>query len=142
MAKTGRRSAAELALVHPAAGFARLRPPAELGKDEAQVWRQVVLACDAKHFQASDTPLLVRYCENVVLARRAAAALTAEGAVIGGRPNPWLVVAEKCDRALVALSMRLRISPQARMRRETTVPKGPPASIYDLMREQDDAEND
>jgi hypothetical protein len=50
--------------------------------------------------------------------------------------------AEKCDRALVALSMRLRISPQARMRRETTVPKGPPASIYDLMREADVAEND
>jgi hypothetical protein len=42
----------------------------------------------------------------------------------GGRVNPMLVVAEKCDRALVALSMRLRISPQARMRRETTVPKG------------------
>jgi hypothetical protein len=51
------------------------------------------------------------------------------------------IVAEKCDRALVALSMRLRVSPQARMRRETTVPKGPPASIYDLMREEDaDAE--
>jgi phage terminase small subunit len=84
--------------------------------------------------------LLVRYCENAVLARRAAAALTSEGPVVAGRTNPWLVVAEKCDRALVALSMRLRISPQARMRRETTVPKGPPASIYDLMREQDDAE--
>jgi hypothetical protein len=51
---------------------------------------QVVLSCDQKHFQQSDAPLLVRYCENVVLARRAAAALTAEGAVIGGRPNPWL----------------------------------------------------
>jgi phage terminase small subunit len=140
MAKTGRRSAAELAVVRPASGFARLRPPSELGKEEQQVWRQVVLACDPKHFQQSDAPLLVRYCENVVLARRAAAALIAEGAVTGGRPNPWLVVAEKCDRALVALSMRLRISPQARMRRESTVPKGPPASIYDLMREQDDAE--
>jgi hypothetical protein len=60
--------------------------------------------------------------------------------VVGGRVNPWLVVAEKCDKTLVALSMRLRISPHARMRRETTVPKGPPASVYDLMREVDDAE--
>jgi phage terminase small subunit len=137
MAKTGRRSAADLAVVRPAAGCSRLRPPSELGKDEAAVWRQIVLTCDDKHFQASDAPLLVRYCQNVVLASRAAAALDREGAVVGGRPNPWLVVAEKCDRALVALSMRLRISPQARMRREGSVPKGPPASIYELMRRAD-----
>jgi hypothetical protein len=65
--------------------------------------------------------------------RRAAEALTTEGAVLAGRPNPWLTVAEKCDGALVALSMRLRISPQARMRPETTKAKHP-GSVYDLMR--------
>jgi phage terminase small subunit len=85
MAKTGRRSAAELAVVHPGGGFTRLGPPSELGKEEAAVWRQVVLSCDAKHFQQSDAPLLVRYCENVVVARRAAAALAQEGPVVGGR---------------------------------------------------------
>jgi P27 family predicted phage terminase small subunit len=136
-----RRSAADLAVVRPDDGFARLRPPPDLGKDEKDVWRQIVLTCDQAHFQQSDAPLLVRYCENVVLARRAADALNREGAVIAGRPNPWLVVAEKCDRALVALSMRLRLSPQARMRREGTVPKGPPASVYELMRGAD-AEDD
>jgi phage terminase small subunit len=137
-----RRSSSDRAVIRPAGGFNRLRPPAGLGEDETAVWRQIVLTCDEKHFQASDAPLLMRYCENVILARRAAAALSAEGAVIGGRPNPWLVVAEKCDRALVALSMRLRISPQARMRREGMVPKGPPASIYTLMREMEDAEGE
>jgi P27 family predicted phage terminase small subunit len=137
MAKTGRRSAADLTVVRPAGGFTRLRPPSDLGKDEQAVWRTIVLTCHEKHFEPSDAPLLVRYCENVVLARRAAAALTAESPVIAGRTNPWLTVAEKCDRALVALSMRLRISPQARMRREGTVPKGPPASIYELMRAED-----
>jgi phage terminase small subunit len=116
MAKTGRRSAAERSVIRPAGGFnRRLRPPADLGEAEQSVWRQIVLACDERHFEPSDAPLLVRYCQNVVLARRAADALTAEGAVIGGRPNPWLVVSEKCDRALVALSMRLRISRQARL---------------------------
>jgi hypothetical protein len=45
-------------------------------------------------------------------------------AVIGGRLSPWVTVGEKADRAIVALSMRLRISPKARMRRETTAPKG------------------
>jgi hypothetical protein len=128
-----RRSAAELAVVRPASSFNRLRPPAELGEGERDIWTKIVLACDPQHFQASDAPLLVRYCQNVVLAGRAAAALTAEGPVVGGRPSPWLVVAEKCDRALVALSMRLRISPQARLRRETTAPKGAPASIYETM---------
>jgi P27 family predicted phage terminase small subunit len=142
MAKTGRRSAAELAVARPTGGFTRLRPPSDLGKQEAAVWREIVLTCDEKHFQASDAPLLIRYCQNVVLAQRAAAALEREGAVVAGRVNPWLTVGEKCDRALVALSMRLRISPQARMRREGTVPKGPPASIYSLMREMDDAEDD
>ena len=81
---------------------------------------------------ASDAPLLRRYCENVVLAQRAAKHLAADGAVVNGKCSAWLTVAEKADRALVSLSMRLRISPQARMRRETTKP-GPPPSIYDRM---------
>ena len=51
--------------------------------------------------------------------------------VIGGRTSPWLVVQEKSIRAMVALAMRLRISPQAR--RETPAAKGPPASVYDMM---------
>jgi hypothetical protein len=76
-------------------------------------------------FRPSDAPLLVRYVQDVVLAGRAAAALEREGAVIGGRPNPWLIVAEKCDRALVALSMRLRVSPQARLRADGMAVKGP-----------------
>lgn len=136
-----RRSAADLAVVHPADRFTRLLPPAELGKEEQAVWQQVVLSCDEKHFRPSDAPLLVRYCQNVVLASRAAAALDREGAVIGGRPNPWLTVAEKADRALVALSMRLRVSPQARLRADGMAVKGPPASIYDIMR-QTDAEDE
>jgi P27 family predicted phage terminase small subunit len=132
-----RRSTADLNVVRPVAGFSRLRPPSDLGKEEAAVWRQVVLACDAKHFQQSDAPLLARYCESVILARRAAAALADEGPVVAGRTNPWLVVQEKAIRAMVALSMRLRISRQSRMRREGTGPKGPPASIYELMRQAD-----
>jgi phage terminase small subunit len=137
-----RRSSADLAVVRPAGSFTRLRPPSDLGKEEQAVWRQVVLSCDERHFRSSDTPLLVRYCENVVLARRAAAALAQEGPVVGGRPSPWLTVAEKCDRALVALSMRLRVSPQARLRADAMATKGPPASVYELMRQADDAEDE
>jgi phage terminase small subunit len=120
MAKTGRRSAADRAVIRPTGGFGRLHPPPDLGKDEQEVWRKIVLTCDAEHFQQSDAPLLVRYVQNVVLARRAAEALTKEGAVIAGRANPWLTVAEKADRALVALSMRLRISPEPDLERDST----------------------
>ena len=95
------------------------------------MWNSIVGACALKHFERSDIPLLARYCESVVLAKRAAAALASEGAVIGGRTSPWLVVQEKAVRAMTALSMRLRLSPQAR--RETPAAKGPPASVYDMM---------
>ena len=112
-------------------GLTRLRPPPELGEAEREIWVSIVAACGAKHFERSDNPLLVRYCQNVVLARQAAAALTREGAIIGGRPSPWLIVAEKCDRALVALAMRLRLSPQAR--REAPKAKGQLPSPYDML---------
>ena len=72
-----------------------------------------------------------------VLARLAREHLRTEGAVIGGWLSAWMTVGEKADRAIVALSMRLRISPQARMRRETTAPKGPPADPYDLLDDAD-----
>jgi len=132
-----RRSAADLAVVRPSGDFSRLRPPADLGAEEKEIWREIVGSCRADHFQPCDRPLLVRYVENVVLARRAAAALTREGPVVAGRTNPWLIVGEKTDRALVALSMRLRISPQARMRREGTAQKGPGPSTYELLRDLD-----
>jgi hypothetical protein len=128
-----RKSAASLAVVRPEGRLDRLRPPADLGEAEQQVWRTITQACDPQHFQASDAPLLRRYVENVMLAGRAAEALATEGPVINGRLSSWLTVAEKADRALVALSMRLRISPQARMRREGTAPKGAPASVYSMM---------
>jgi hypothetical protein len=59
----------------------------------------------------------------------------------GGRPSPWLTVAEKTNRAVVALSLRLRLSPQARApntptRREAV--QSP--SAYDLMRLSDEPE--
>jgi chaperonin subunit len=37
------------------------------------------------------------------------------GAVIDGKPSPWITVQEKAVRAMVALSMRLRLSPQSRI---------------------------
>jgi hypothetical protein len=90
-----KRSAAALAVVRPPGGFTGLRPPADLGEAEKEVWREVVGSCRSDHFQRCDMPLLVRYIENVCLARKAAAVLAAEGPTVGGRIHPMLTVCEK-----------------------------------------------
>jgi hypothetical protein len=80
--------------------------------------------------------LLCRYVEAAVLGEQAAHELR-HGAVIDGKVNPWLVVSEKCVRAMVALSMRLRISPQSRQAANSTRPVKP-LSAYERMALQHD----
>jgi phage terminase small subunit len=46
------------------------------------------------------------------------------GAVVNGKVSPWITVQEKAQRAMVALSMRLRLSPQAR-REKAQLPRHP-----------------
>jgi phage terminase small subunit len=72
------------------------------------------LACARGHFVASDMPLLSAYARAITLDETAARMLREQGPVINGKVNPWLTVKEKAHRELVALSMRLRLSPQGR----------------------------
>jgi hypothetical protein len=58
--------------------------------------------------------LLVRFVEADGLAERAAKELR-KHPVVDGKPSAWLAVQEKSVRALVSLSMRLRLSPQSRI---------------------------
>jgi phage terminase small subunit len=97
----------------------RVRAPASLSETERTVFAGVVKACDPRHFRQSDLPLLSRFCELTALADQAASELRRHGAVINGRASPWIVVQEKCVRGLVALSMRLRLSPQSRIDAKT-----------------------
>jgi hypothetical protein len=71
-----------------------------------------------EHFRPSDLPLLCRYVEASCLAEQAAQELR-NGAVVDGKPSPWLAVQEKSVRAMTALSMRLRLSPQSRLDSKT-----------------------
>jgi phage terminase small subunit len=96
----------------------RLDPPAGLGKGAAAIFRALVASADPTHFRRSDLPLLVEYANACAAAAAAAAELEAGGAVINGRPSPWLIVQEKSVRAMTALSLRLRLSPQSRMDRK------------------------
>jgi phage terminase small subunit len=79
------------------------------------IFRNLVGSVDSAHFVESDIPLLTSYCQTVALHEDAVAAIRRDGPVrADGRASAWLTVMEKCQRAMVALSMRLRLSPQAR----------------------------
>ena len=110
-----RKSAASLSVIPLDSRRSRLRPPASLSEAARTVFLGIVTGAKSNHFQATDLPLLVRYCEAAVLAQEAAEHLRLEGpVVIAGRISPWMVIQEKSVRSLVALSMRLRLSPQSR----------------------------
>jgi phage terminase small subunit len=92
--------------------------PGGLSEREARIFRDLVAASDAAHFVESDIPLLTSYCQAVALHEQAVQALRKQGAVTAaGRASAWLTVLEKCQRAMIGLSMRLRLSPQARRER-------------------------
>ena len=113
MPQPGRKSAAALAITAAESRGTRLRPPPSLAEPEAKLFRQIIVNCAHDHFRPSDLPLLTRYCESSILAERAAVELR-KSPVLDGKPSAWLYVREKAVRDMVALSMRLRLSPQAR----------------------------
>ena len=114
MKQRGRISAAALSVIDVDDQSTRPAPPASLSEPEREMFATIIAGCDANHFRQTDLPLLSRYCEAAVLAEQAALELR-NGAVMDGKPSPWIVIQEKCVRAMVSLSMRLRLSPQSRL---------------------------
>ncbi len=129
-----RRSMADLLIPRVDGRPSRLLAPPSLKRPARAVFEQIVAASQPEHFLQSDLPLLVRYCEAVVLAAQASHNLAREP-VQGAKINPWLIVLEKADRALATLALRLRICPQSRQDPRTTArqAKGPVASIYEAL---------
>jgi hypothetical protein len=113
MKQRGRKSADALIVMVVNGKGPRLEPPSFLPKAERSVFLDLVNSADPDHFRASDLPLLCRYVESIVLADRAARELR-RGAVKEGKVSAWIVVQEKALRAMIALSMRLRLAPQSR----------------------------
>lgn len=138
-----RKSASSLKVIPITGRSNRLRPPTNLPAAERDLFVQLVASNAPSHFRTSDMPLLVQYVTASVLNDQAAAELRA-GAVVGGRPSPWLAIFEKTNRAMLGLSMRLRLSPQARS------PNHPPPgsrknvtpSAYEILRMTDDKISD
>jgi phage terminase small subunit len=114
MRQRGRKSAAALAVVDVTGQPPRLEPPESLSDAERAVFIDIAGSVGRRHFQPSDMPLLVAYVRAILMEQEASHELSDNGAVHGGKASPWLVVLEKAQRAMVALSGRLRLSPQAR----------------------------
>ena len=114
MKQRGRKSAASFEVPNVDGSPDRLQPPDHLSPDERRRFVDIVANCDARHFRPSDMTLLVRFIEADSLAERAAKELR-ENPVIDGRLSPWLAVQEKSVRALVSLSVRLRLGPLSRI---------------------------
>jgi phage terminase small subunit len=104
-----------------------------LSAEEERILQQLLDSVDPGHFAPSDLPLLVSYVQAVCQHDRAVQAIRHEGDVVDGKVNPWLVVLEKAQRAMVALSMRLRLSPQAR-REKAHLPQ--PATWWETRKEK------
>ena len=130
-----RKSAASLNVVAVDSRSVRLRPPPDLPQPERDLFVALVAANPPAHFRDSDLPLLVQYCTASILNDRAAAELRA-APIVDGRPSPWLAIFEKTNRAMLGLSMRLRLSPQARQANNPSRP-APPVSAYEKMRLSD-----
>lgn len=130
-----RKSAAASAINAPASPSTRLKPPAILSTAERAVFADLVTANDAKHFRPSDLPLLCTYCEVIAMLALAAKELRKGIVAPDGRVSPWLGVQERGIKSMVALSMRLRLSPQARSPNNPGPRK--PSSVYDEIRNRD-----
>jgi hypothetical protein len=82
--------------------------------------------------------LLCRFVEADAMAERAANELRKHPA-IDGKPSAWLAVQEKNVRALVSLSMRLRLSPQSRIDAKATGRREPRMTVNPWEWDPDDA---
>jgi hypothetical protein len=95
------------------------------------VFLNLIATTPASQFAASDIPLVVRYCELVVLAERAAEGMRSALLVTAnGKPSPWVALHASAVKGLTLLTLRLKLSPQARS------PKAPkkiptPMSYYE-----------
>jgi hypothetical protein len=121
-----RRSAASFVIPSVTGAPPRLSPPADLS--EPSGLHRPRCSSKAEHFRPSDLPLLSAYCRCIVLERRSAQELAAGDHKALAR---W----EKATKAMVALSMRLRLSPQSRAPNNPSRPSQPEPvmSYYDRM---------
>jgi hypothetical protein len=129
-----RTSSAALSVAPVAIGPARLSPPADLPELERQKFAELVATQKPDHFRPEDVSLLCAYVR-AGLTEKLAADEVAAGNL------QWQEALAGAQRALVALSVRLRIGPRSRGSNISRAARPRPApSFYESMQlEGDDA---
>jgi len=96
-----------------------VRPPAGLGKADATEWRRVVRLARAARWTALDRDALVVYVVTFARWMEAQRQVDSLGLVVKNSQgmavaNPYLCVAERAQRDMVALARELGLTPAAR----------------------------
>lgn len=122
MKQHGRKSRAQLAVVAPI-GPSRAAPPADLTKEQADVWRSVVGALPADWFKPEQYDILAEYCRHVIRARqldRRIEALFAEDWSDDIKPVERVMkMAATETTAINNLARAMRLTQQSRLKAET-----------------------
>jgi phage terminase small subunit len=102
------------------------------------LFNQILSQASKDQFRQTDETLLELYCLAVLEARLAYRHLETDGRIINGRLSPWVSILEKAYKAVVSLSVRLRLGPKSRLDARSDKLKGPPPSAYELLRDEKD----
>jgi hypothetical protein len=140
MKQRGKKGSGYLSVIHARPERQRLQPPDHLTEKQKQIFDHLLRNSPHDQFRITDALLLARLAEAHDLAAQAAVELATNGPVVEGKASAWLVVQEKAVRSVVALSMRLRLSPQSRVDPRALARNAiGPRSYYDEMKEAGDA---
>jgi phage terminase small subunit len=127
-----RKSAAELSVIRLSPAATRLQTPATLVGAERDVFAAVIANNAPDQFRLSDLPMLESYCSVVIQLQRCREQLRGTIVTDDGKLSPWVLAQERGIKALMGLSMKLRLSPQDRTAKPG--PKVVQPSVYSLMR--------
>jgi hypothetical protein len=88
--------------------------------------RKVLGSVSPLHFVQGDVPLIIAYCEAIVIERWAANLMGDENTDTLQALKAW----EKATRLVATLATQLRLSPQSRMHARTAARKADDAAAY------------
>lgn len=93
----------------------RPKPPADLGVDQASVWRETVNRLPPDWFPAETWPLLAQYCRHAVSAKRLGEEIeVAEATKADPKDRDLLLkMHDREGRAMSSLATRMRLSQQS-----------------------------
>jgi Phage terminase, small subunit len=126
MARTSK--SARLTVVPLTTNYRLPKPRSALSLPAKALFAEIVESAPPDHFRESDSPLLEQYANAILNAREAQRMVDKHGLVHGMKMSPWALALERSQKLIVALALRLRLSPQSRMDRKSKALSDPAAN--------------